>query len=201
MGCCDVFILIILILLCSWNEALRVLCCNNSYSTAMEGLTHEIACLRESVIKIGEILSSSSCYNTLTHGSQVPVPKLKSVTNLAELEELETLAKDKRFILDAIKDVAVAFNRDKCIGQGRTIALRVLDLFFKRIFLTECSWTGMAKQANGDFIKSKVAMKEFNNVVDLYALAVENLDPTFSKSQAIKVLRQCMVGAKQRVMV
>ncbi|XP_049530386.1 uncharacterized protein LOC125948425 isoform X8 [Anopheles darlingi] len=126
------------------------------------------------------------------------------VSCLLDLENLEELAKDKNYVNCVKTHVQGMLGTRRITLQqsmadnnriGRTYCLRIVDLFFTRFFMTQCTWTGIGiKPCTG----KKIALKDFVHVIDMFYETVHYVYPTFTKTDAQSFLKQMLSHAKQR---
>ncbi|XP_049530385.1 uncharacterized protein LOC125948425 isoform X3 [Anopheles darlingi] len=131
------------------------------------------------------------------------------VSCLLDLENLEELAKDKNYV-NCVKThiqgilgtrrmtQTSALHQQNMSGNtrtGQTYCLQIVDLFFTRFFMTQCTWTGISiKSVAG----KKIALKDFVHVIDMFYETVHYVDPTFTKEDTESFLKQVLERARVR---
>ncbi|XP_049530414.1 uncharacterized protein LOC125948429 [Anopheles darlingi] len=125
------------------------------------------------------------------------------VSCLLDLENLEELARDKNYV-NYVKTRVQGMLRTKrrSLKQsmasnrspGRTYCLRIVDLFFTRFFLTQCTWSGQARGTNNQ----RIRFKDFVYVINMFHETVHYIDPSFTKEDTESFLKQMLISANYR---
>lgn len=124
---------------------------------------------------------------------------LKPVESLEELELLEKNSSNEQFVAGIIHHFGSMHGKDRYVGEGGTVCLQIIDYFFQREFLLNCSWTGTTRNKNSDeVIVSKIAFHKFDGVITLFHKVVMFSDPSYTLVQCQKFLHRCLRNAKQR---
>ncbi|XP_035778013.1 uncharacterized protein LOC118459076 isoform X2 [Anopheles albimanus] len=130
------------------------------------------------------------------------------VSCLLDLERLEELARDKNYVsyvktqiqgMLRTKRRRLTTELDKQNEPGnrkaaQTYCLRIVDLFFTRFFLTQCSWTGQPCKSG----RRKIRFKDFVCVIDMFYETVHYVNPSFTKEDTESFLRQMLANANKR---
>ncbi|XP_058827793.1 uncharacterized protein LOC131687715 [Topomyia yanbarensis] len=104
---------------------------------------------------------------------------LQPVTNLAELEAVDEMCSDDRFVESVIKSMGKVHDRR---------------------FLRDVSWTGVSKTKDKHGKpKTKIAFSKYNKFIDVFFQTVLNADELFSLEACHKFLKQCIRNSKQRL--
>lgn len=80
---------------------------------------------------------------------------------------------------------------DNCNGQNTCYAL--VDQFFDRRVMLNCSWSGGSKSN-----VPKFAIKDCKNILDVFFRIVHNVNPTFSKKLLEDFFKQVLRNSKTR---
>ncbi|XP_058462145.1 uncharacterized protein LOC131437080 [Malaya genurostris] len=124
---------------------------------------------------------------------------LTPVKCLDDMESLEIKSKNEDFVQSVVLFLGSMHGKHRYVGEGTTVCLQVINYFFEREFLINCSWSGISrsKKTNGSII-SKIPFHKFSGVIDMFYRVVLFSDPTFSKVQCEQFLHRCLRNAKQR---
>ncbi|XP_035773685.1 uncharacterized protein LOC118456741 isoform X1 [Anopheles albimanus] len=117
---------------------------------------------------------------------------LKPVQCKEELDELEANAKDQHFRNEIVQAVGRIHGHDRK-GEGDTVCYQIVDYFFDRKFLTECSWYGrMSQRTKNGPGKRKIGLIGYGSTMKLFHACVHLSDETFTQTQSIKFIRRCL---------
>ncbi|XP_049533495.1 uncharacterized protein LOC125950002 [Anopheles darlingi] len=117
---------------------------------------------------------------------------LKPVQCKEELDELEAKAKDEQFRDEIVQAVGRIHGHDRK-GEGDTVCYQIVDYFFDRKFLTECSWYGrMSQRTKNGPGKRKIGLIGYGSTMKLFHACVHLSDETFTQTQSIKFIRRCL---------
>ncbi|XP_049530395.1 uncharacterized protein LOC125948425 isoform X11 [Anopheles darlingi] len=120
------------------------------------------------------------------------------VSCLFELEKLEEKAKDMHFVNYVKMQVNRIVGLDVEEGKGYSYCWRILDLFFTRFFMTQCTWSGRLNKKPSDGVSKKIRFKDFNYMINLIHQAANYADPLFSRENAETVLKLAFKRAIRR---
>lgn len=149
-------------------------------------------------IKLDALASQKPQQIELESIGNMSVP-LKPVKSLEELQSLEKKSSNAQFAAGIIQYFGSMHGKDRYVGEGGTVCLQIIDSFFQREFLLNCSWTGTTRNKNSDEEPvSKIAFHKFDGVITLFHKVVMFSDPSFSLVQVQKFLHRCLRNAKQR---
>ncbi|XP_055605219.1 uncharacterized protein LOC129753420 [Uranotaenia lowii] len=124
---------------------------------------------------------------------------LSPVKNLAEMESLEQKANSKKFVEAVIQYFGSMHGRSRYVGEGATVCLQLIDYFFDRAFLLNCSWTGTSRRkGNDENTGSKIAFHKFDGIITLFHKVIMFSDPTYPFIECQKFLKRCLRNSKQR---
>ncbi|XP_049530404.1 uncharacterized protein LOC125948428 isoform X3 [Anopheles darlingi] len=124
------------------------------------------------------------------------------VSCLLDLENLEELARDKNYVNYVKTRVqGMLRTRRRSLKQsmasnrsaGRTYCLRIVDLFFTRFFLTQCTWAGQRRGTN-----RRIRFRDFVHVINMFYETVHYIDPSFTKEDTESFLKQIVRAANYR---
>ncbi|XP_035778015.1 uncharacterized protein LOC118459077 isoform X1 [Anopheles albimanus] len=122
------------------------------------------------------------------------------VSCLFELEKLEEMAKDMHFINYVKMQVLRIVGIKVVEGEGLSYCWRIVDLFFTRFFMTQCTWSGRIAKKTGTSkgLKKKIRFKDFDYVINLFYVTGNYADPLISKEETESVLRRAIKNANNR---
>ncbi|XP_035773681.1 uncharacterized protein LOC118456740 isoform X1 [Anopheles albimanus] len=124
---------------------------------------------------------------------------IKPAKRKEDLDELEDKAKDKQYstlITQAVGRL-LGFNRQ---GEGASVCHQIVDYFFDRQFLIECSWSGESRHLGRPYRGiRKIALSSYKHVIELFHACVCVSDDTFTQNQCVKFLRLCLQYSTIRV--
>nr|XP_029728471.1 uncharacterized protein LOC109428021 [Aedes albopictus] len=122
------------------------------------------------------------------------------VKNLLDLEALEENCKRDEFVKENVATIGQIHGRQRYTARGGTVCLQIVDYFFDRQFLMQCSWTGTGrKHAEGDQVPRKIPFSRYERVINLFYQTVLHSDPEFSLDECRAFLHRCLRNAKQRL--
>ncbi|RVE41713.1 hypothetical protein evm_013644 [Chilo suppressalis] len=127
---------------------------------------------------------------TTRHNESTPV--IKPVCNLKELQNLENMLADPDFKARIKNKIDLLCSKGK--GRGTNNAYNLIDVFFQRNFLCQCSWAGGSKSGS-----SKICLKSFTNVFDLFLSTINESDPCFKKPDCEKFIKTVLKNSRQRL--
>ncbi|XP_049533491.1 uncharacterized protein LOC125949998 [Anopheles darlingi] len=121
---------------------------------------------------------------------------LKPIQSREELDELENKAKDEEY-RNAVAQAAGRIFGYGRIGKGEVICYEMVDYFFDRKFLMECSWHGYNRTFVNGELKKKVGFINYDNTIKLFHECVCISDETFTESDCynfvkVKMLRNTL---------
>uniref|UniRef100_A0A8W7K9I3 DUF4806 domain-containing protein n=1 Tax=Anopheles albimanus TaxID=7167 RepID=A0A8W7K9I3_ANOAL len=117
---------------------------------------------------------------------------LKPVQSREELDELEDKAKDEEYGNALAQAAGRIFGYGR-IGKGEVICYEMVDYFFDRKFLMECSWHGYNSiRVNGE-LKKKVGFINYENTIKLFHECVCISDESFTLSDCYKFVKVKML--------
>ncbi|XP_035778014.1 uncharacterized protein LOC118459076 isoform X3 [Anopheles albimanus] len=127
---------------------------------------------------------------------QMPVPSNNSsvlpdrlelpfspVSCLFEMEILEEKAKDIHFVNYVKMQVNRLVRFDLEERKVKLYFRRILDYFFTRSFLTQCTWSGRVGPINGTSkgLEKKIRFKDFSYVINLFYEVAKHANPSICK--------------------
>lgn len=125
-------------------------------------------------------------------------PFAKAITS-DDLIDLNEKAKDIDF---AEKCSIYIFNKYSQFKEenksGQTVALNIIDEFFDRNLLTQCSWSGLARSKNKDEVATKIAFGRFENIIELFFKSVKIFDTNYSYLNTKRFLKTQIKNSLQR---
>ena len=147
--------------------------------------------------------------STLTN-APVPVERVRSpVNSVEELANLEESLKD-----DNVMRAYISNMKFVCGSEGKSNGVdccyKLIDYFFTREFLTECSWTGNSrikdenKAVNGQSVEGpdsggKIPLKFYRNVRTLFLKLIIEADKDFTELKCEEFFKRVMKNSKQRL--
>ncbi|XP_058831046.1 uncharacterized protein LOC131689769 [Topomyia yanbarensis] len=124
---------------------------------------------------------------------------LQPVQSLADLERLEENCRDENFVKITVTSIGRIHGRHRYTGRGATVSLQIIDYFFARGFLVQCSWTGSGRTSGKEEAKKqKIPFMKFDKTIDLFYQTVLHSDPTYTVIDCKAFLHRCLRNAKQR---
>lgn len=93
-------------------------------------------------------------------------------------------------------------------AQGVDCCYKLIDYFFTRMFLTQCSWTGMVRKSDGNTqqepstsadAEPKIPLKFYGNTRRLFVNLVRQADKDFSELDGEKFFKTILKNSKQRL--
>ncbi|XP_050087029.1 uncharacterized protein LOC126572050 [Anopheles aquasalis] len=149
----------------------------------MEGLKSQIPSLK-SVLKTVDIDPVAPLLTSL----------LKPIQSKEELDELERKAKDQEYRNSVIQAAGRISGYDRK-GEGESICFQMIDYFFDRKFLMECSWLGRRQRRVNGEVNKKIALIEYGNTMKLFHECISISDETFTQFHCynfvrVKILRR-----------
>ncbi|KAL4702371.1 hypothetical protein ACJJTC_018283 [Scirpophaga incertulas] len=145
--------------------------------------------LTETNTQFEEFIKANSNQTTRHNES---TPAIKPVSNLKELQNLENILADpdvKARIKNKIDHLC-----SKGKGRGTNNAYNLIDVLFQRNFVCQCSWAGGSKSGS-----SKICLKSFTNVFDLFFSTINESDPNFKKPDCEKFIKTVLKNSRQRL--
>ncbi|XP_049533489.1 uncharacterized protein LOC125949997 [Anopheles darlingi] len=121
---------------------------------------------------------------------------LKPIQSKEELDELEAKAKDEEY-RNAVIHAAGRISGYDRKGEGESICFQMIDYFFDRKFLMECSWLGRRhRRVNGELNK-KIGLIEYGHTMKLFHECISVSDETFTQFHCynfvrVKILRRSL---------
>ncbi|XP_062709121.1 uncharacterized protein LOC134288392 [Aedes albopictus] len=127
---------------------------------------------------------------------KIPMEPVKS---LRELELLEENTKQKEFVASMMASIGQLHGRKRYTGKGGSVCLQIVDYFFDRQFLLQCSWTGTGrKHSEQEQVLRKIPFSKFESTIKLFHQTVLQSDPEYSFDECKAFLHRCLRNAKQR---
>lgn len=120
------------------------------------------------------------------------IPGIKPISNLEELQDLEFMLRDPDFRAELKNKIDVLCSKGKNRGTNNAYAL--IDVLIQRSFLCQCSWAGGSKTES-----SKICLKSFTNIIDLFFSVIHESDPDFKKPDCEKFLKTILKNSRQRL--
>lgn len=121
------------------------------------------------------------------------------VKSLADFESLEDRCRDESFVKGIVASIGNIHGRHRYTSQGATVSLRIINYFFTRDFLLQCSWTGATRSSgNKEAKKQKVPFMKFDRTIDLFYQTVLYSDPSYTLDECKTFLHRCLKNAHQR---
>ncbi|XP_035773687.1 uncharacterized protein LOC118456742 [Anopheles albimanus] len=114
-----------------------------------------------------------------------------------DLDELEANASDEQFVSAVAQSVARIHGYDRT-GEGVTVSHQIVDYFFDRQFLQDCSWTGRTRSA--EHVR-KIALAPYENIKNLFYQSVHLVDDSFTLNAAERFFRDVAKHARSRAEV
>ncbi|XP_055634115.1 uncharacterized protein LOC129774406 [Toxorhynchites rutilus septentrionalis] len=127
----------------------------------------------------------------------VPLSPIKS---FEEFESVEKKA-NKQFIDAVVQYFGSMHGKNRYVGEGGTVCLQIVDYFFDREFLLNCSWTGTRRRldkSNDLMNASKIPFHKFDGVINLFHRVVMFSDPLYPLVECQNFLKRCLRNAQQR---
>lgn len=141
---------------------------------------------------------SSGCKHECQAVGVKKIP-MDPVKDLRELDLLEENSKKEEFVKSVIASIGQLHGRQRYVGKGGSVCLQIMDYFFDRHFLLECSWTGTGrKSSEQEQVVRKIPFSKFEGVIKLFYQTVLQSDPEFSMDECKSFLHRCLRNAKQR---
>ncbi|XP_053696245.1 uncharacterized protein LOC128743652 [Sabethes cyaneus] len=125
---------------------------------------------------------------------EVPSFNLTPVKSLIELQALENNANEESFVRTTIASIGQMHGKGRYINEGKTVCLQIIDRFFDRKFLLQCSWTGTSRGEG----EHKVPFMQFEKTINLFFRTVLYSDPEFTLQDCKSFLHRCLRNATQR---
>lgn len=141
--------------------------------------------------KIPIVHEKPVCYEPKT----IPLTPIKC---LDELDALEKQSKNEQFVKSVVEFLGSMHGKHRYVGEGNTVCLQIVNYFFEREFLMNCSWSGISRNKDNENIISKIPFHKFVGIIDLFHKVVLFSDPSFSKVQCEQFLHRCLRNARQR---
>ncbi|XP_058822792.1 uncharacterized protein LOC131684165 isoform X2 [Topomyia yanbarensis] len=119
--------------------------------------------------------------------------KFTPVSSVNDLEELEDNLNDNEYsrkMTMFMKNI-VGVTGDDCNGQNTCYQL--VDYFFNRTFMVECSWNGGSRDGT-----PKCAIKRYTNILNLFFAIVRNANQGFSQTLLEKFFKSILKNSKKR---
>ncbi|XP_050101501.1 uncharacterized protein LOC126581702 [Anopheles aquasalis] len=114
-----------------------------------------------------------------------------------DLDELEANASDEQFVSAVAQSVARIHGYDR-VGEGVTVSHQIVDYFFDRQFLQDCSWTGRSRSAEN---VRKIALAPYENIKNMFYQSVHLVDDSFTLNAAERFFRDVAKHARSRAEV
>lgn len=150
--------------------------------------------------KVDFIGSSSSSSTARDSGVKLKQAYFNPVRCEEDLKELEAKCRDEDFVKASVKTLGRINGKNKCVGEGGTVCLKIIDKLFTREFLTTCSWTGVSRSKNdGEICVPKIAFQKFDGVINLFYQIVAFSDPTYPLESVKNFLHYCLKNSKHRL--
>ncbi|XP_050084666.1 uncharacterized protein LOC126570736 [Anopheles aquasalis] len=158
----------------------------------------EVKVLNSHITKLKGVLESieiepSETRVTPSLGSLISPAKCRE-----DLDDLEAKAADEQFryaVVNAASRIH-GFNRK---GEGNNICYQMVDYFFDRRFMTECSWSGRSRRVpEDDSLVQKIALSTYSNIIEMFFACVNISDDTFTLNQIETFFQQCVSHSKTR---
>ncbi|XP_050083576.1 uncharacterized protein LOC126570101 [Anopheles aquasalis] len=140
--------------------------------------------------------------NTLGIQDSLELP-FSPVSCLFEMEKLEELAKDMHFVNYVKMQINRIVGLNVQEGEGISYCWRIIDYFFTRFFMTQCTWSGRAGRIKepSKSVEKKIRFKDFNYVINMFYVTANYADPLFSKEKSEGVLKRAIKNAIVRLKV
>lgn len=128
---------------------------------------------------------------------------IKPVDSLEELDALEKKLQDEAQMRKYVNGMSfICGTSDKV--RALDCCYKLIDYFVTRDFLTQCSWTGVARALDGSETtpegeKKKIPMKFYTKIRALFTSLVLLVDRDFSEFQCEKFFKTILKNAKQRL--
>ncbi|XP_050087030.1 uncharacterized protein LOC126572051 [Anopheles aquasalis] len=121
---------------------------------------------------------------------------VKPIQSREELDELEEKAKDEEYRSEVAQAAGRIFGYGR-IGKGEVICYEMVDYFFDRKFLMECSWHGYNRVCVDGELRKKVGFINYANTIKLFHGCVSISDESFTESDCynfvkVKMLRNTL---------
>lgn len=114
---------------------------------------------------------------------------LKPIRNIEELSNLEAILNDSKMK----EDYKIKYSIVCQPGKAENCAYQLVDVFFTREFLTECSWSGSARGEG-----TKVCLKQYKNVLQLFFELIYECDHTYTIAGNEKFFKSVLKNATKR---
>ncbi|XP_050084667.1 uncharacterized protein LOC126570737 [Anopheles aquasalis] len=199
-----------------WNSLFAML---SGISIRIEGISSEINSIDSRLKKCEKIQAETAA----AVGSEVETLKsqmaaLKSVIETAEidalappiteliqpakckedLDALEEKALDEDYKNQLVSAVARIHGCNR-IGEGATVSYQIIDFFFDRKFMVECSWSGESIKSGVHNFDAKIALSKYCNLIGLFHACVNVTDSTYTQNECVQVIRMCLKNSKRRL--
>lgn len=125
---------------------------------------------------------------------------IKPVASLEELDALERQLQDDAQMRKYLAGMSfICGTSDK--ARAVDCCYKLIDYFVTRDFLTQCSWTGIARASDGSetTTEKKIPMKFYVKFRALFTSLVLLVDRDFSEFQCEKFFKTILKNAKQRL--
>lgn len=125
---------------------------------------------------------------------------IKPVASLEELDALERQLQDDAQMRKYLTGMSfICGTSDK--ARAVDCCYKLIDYFVTRDFLTQCSWTGIARASDGSetTTEKKIPMKFYVKFRALFTSLVLLVDRDFSEFQCEKFFKTILKNAKQRL--
>lgn len=122
--------------------------------------------------------------------------KLVPIKTDQDLEALNLLLFDDEIFKMFVESMS-KFAGKSGAKNGQKVALTVIDNFFDREFLLECSWTGASK-GKSDKVMKKINFSSYKKVILSFSETVRNADDRFSIDEGEIFIRAQLRNSKNR---
>lgn len=115
-----------------------------------------------------------------------------------DLDELEAKALDEQYKNELVQAVARIHGCNR-IGEGATVSYQIIDFFFDRKFMLECSWSGESIKSGIHNHDAKIALSKYCNLIGLFHACVNVADSTYTQNECVQIIRMCLKNSKRRL--
>lgn len=116
-----------------------------------------------------------------------------SITTMDQLEQFEQIAGTQEVATATLNYFAVMYGCHTYIGKGRTMAHRIIDSFFDRNFMINCSWTGASTSQ-----VYKIELRKYTNIINLFFKVLKQSDSEITINDVHRFLQYCLRNSARR---
>nr|XP_023027971.1 uncharacterized protein LOC111516016 [Leptinotarsa decemlineata] len=153
-------------------------------------LLQKVAKLEVALSKMKNVIK-----NEKNHENMKVDNMFEPIDNIQDLNSLEDKLKDKDIFDEFLRKTneICTLNR-KISNTAKDDCCHVIDYFFTRNFMTQCSWTGACKERNME----KIPFKIYKNVIALFFEVIHLSNKTFTKQHCETFFKNVMKNSTRR---